>query len=269
MAGVAAPPPDGIGDIPISLTVIPLTASAMVLLLEVIDTPSRTYSAFCGVARTELPVCRPDVPTMVSSEPTPVVVEVNTIREPPASVRMLALKPRLAYCELIESRTCCNVAPAGTLTSNVLLPCLMLSVVGEAPVLTTEDAPSVKTLVEIFDAVANLVTSSEKLPAAAPLPVVTVATFSSDDEPVSPLKLEAVFMLSNAPRKASSAAWILPMDDSEVVAFSVWLLICVCFGALSESTKDFTIAWVSMFEPIPLTDVPAIISLLFQWLPRS
>ncbi|MNT35969.1 hypothetical protein D3C72_1720230 [compost metagenome] len=99
--------------------------------------------------------------------------------------------------------------------------------------------------------------------------MVTVATFSSEVVPLNPLKLEAVFILSNAPRKASSAAWILPIDDSEVVAFSVWLLICVCFGALSESTKDFTIDWVSMFEPIPLTVVPAIISLLIQWLPIS
>ncbi|MCY1185513.1 hypothetical protein D3C76_952470 [compost metagenome] len=51
--------------------------------------------------------------------------------------------------------------------------------------------------------------------------MVTVATFSSEVVPLNPLKLEAVFILSNAPRKASSAAWILPIDDSEVVAFSV------------------------------------------------
>ncbi|MNL11918.1 hypothetical protein D3C87_1327730 [compost metagenome] len=221
VAGVAEPPPDGVGETPVSLSVMPLTASAMVLLLEVIDTPSRTYSAFCGGARTEEPVCRPEVPDRIKSEPTPVVLEVNTIREPPASVRMLALKPWLAYCELIESRTCCNVAPAGTLTSNVLLPCLMLSVVGVEPALTTEEAPPAKTLVEIFDAIASLVTSSEKLPAAAPVPVVNVATFSSDDEPAKPLKLAVVFMVSSAPRKASRAAWIFPIDDSEVVAFSV------------------------------------------------
>src|SRR5690606_16232587 len=100
VAGVAGPPPDGVGDTPVSLTVIPLTASAMVLDLEIIDTPSRTYSAFCGGARTVTPVCRPELPDRVRSEPTPVVVEVSTMREPLASVRMLALKPLLAYCEL-------------------------------------------------------------------------------------------------------------------------------------------------------------------------
>jgi hypothetical protein len=41
-------------------------------------------------------------------------------------------------------------------------------------------------------------------------------------------------MLVKAPRKASSAAWILPIEDNVVVAFSVWVLICVCFGAFAR-----------------------------------
>ncbi|MNY23215.1 hypothetical protein D3C86_1568700 [compost metagenome] len=155
MAGVAAPPPDGVGETPVSLTVIPLTASAIVLDLDSITTPSSVYLAFCGVARIEVPVSRPELPVMLSSEPTPVLLDVSTIREPLASVRMLALKPWFAYWELIESRTCCKVAPAGMLTSKVSLPCLIVSVDGVEPALTTEEAPPVKTLVEIFEAVAN------------------------------------------------------------------------------------------------------------------
>ncbi|MNF90881.1 hypothetical protein D3C84_734670 [compost metagenome] len=98
VAGVAAPPPDGTGETPVNLSVIPLTASVMVLLLDSISTtPSILYFAFCGVVRTEVPVSSPELPDKLRSEPTPVLLEVSTMREPLASVRMLALKPWFAY----------------------------------------------------------------------------------------------------------------------------------------------------------------------------
>ncbi|MNP51769.1 hypothetical protein D3C76_1461160 [compost metagenome] len=55
----------------------------------------------------------------------------------------------------------------------------------------------------------------------APLPAVMVAIFSSEDEVIKPRKLLSEPMVVRAPRKASSAAWILPIDDSVVVAFNV------------------------------------------------
>ncbi|MNT91151.1 hypothetical protein D3C72_2322040 [compost metagenome] len=79
--------------------------------------PSMVYLAFCGTSITVAPVSRPELPDNVRSEPTPMVVEVNTSREPVESVRMLALRPEVENCVLIESRTCCKVAPAGTLKS--------------------------------------------------------------------------------------------------------------------------------------------------------
>ncbi|MNE78373.1 hypothetical protein D3C80_1747740 [compost metagenome] len=57
-----------------------------------------------------------------------------------------------------------------------------------------------------MEAVANCSTTSEKLPLAAPLPRVMVATFSSEEVPLRPLKLLLVTMDANPPRKASSAA---------------------------------------------------------------
>ncbi|MNW11936.1 hypothetical protein D3C71_2094950 [compost metagenome] len=82
------------------------------------------------------------MPDSVRSVPSPMVVEVSTSREPVASVRMLALKPDVENWLLIESRTCCRVAPTGTLTSKFLPAWEMVRVVGSGPALTTEFAPS-------------------------------------------------------------------------------------------------------------------------------
>ncbi|MNI89017.1 hypothetical protein D3C73_1463660 [compost metagenome] len=90
----------------------------MVLLLDSISiVPSMVYLAFFGVSTTVAPTSIPESPDSVRSEPTPMVVDVSTSRDPVESVRMLALKPDVENCELIESRTCCSVAPAGTLRS--------------------------------------------------------------------------------------------------------------------------------------------------------
>ncbi|MNH41740.1 hypothetical protein D3C79_1032960 [compost metagenome] len=82
----------------------------------------------------------------------------------------------------------------------------MVSVVGVLPLLTTDPAPSAYTLVETFDAVANLSTISLNEPFAAPVPMVTVATFSSEDLRLRPPKLLVSVMLVKAPRNASRAA---------------------------------------------------------------
>ncbi|MNH44463.1 hypothetical protein D3C79_1066380 [compost metagenome] len=51
-----------------------------------------------------------------------------------------------------------------------------------------------------------MLTTNENEPLAAPAPMVTVATFSSDDFRLSPPKLLVSVMLVKAPRKASRAA---------------------------------------------------------------
>ncbi|MOA59662.1 hypothetical protein D3C78_1843390 [compost metagenome] len=66
-------------------------------------------------------------------------------------------------------------------------------------------APPAKTLVETFDAVASLSTINLNEPLAAPVPMVTVATFSSEDFRLKPPKLLVSVMLVKAPRKASRA----------------------------------------------------------------
>ncbi|MNY66238.1 hypothetical protein D3C86_2036270 [compost metagenome] len=75
------------------------------------------YLAFFGSSTTVAPTSRPELPDRVRSEPTPIAVEVSTNREPEASVSRLALSPDVENCVLIESRTCCSVAPAGILKS--------------------------------------------------------------------------------------------------------------------------------------------------------
>ncbi|MNP22972.1 hypothetical protein D3C76_1156630 [compost metagenome] len=147
----------------------------------------------------------PELPSRVMSEPSPIVVEVMIKREPVASVSTLALKPATPNWLLMLSRTCCSVAPAGTLKSKFLPPCLMVKVVGLEPELTTVPAPPAKTLVETFDAVASLSTINLNEPLAAPVPMVTVATFSSEDFRLKPPKLLVSVMLVKAPRKASRA----------------------------------------------------------------
>ncbi|MOA20286.1 hypothetical protein D3C78_1407200 [compost metagenome] len=57
-----------------------------------------------------------------------------------------------------------------------------------------------------MEALANCPTTSAKLPLAAPLPAVMVATFSSEEDVTRPRKLLSVPMVVRAPRKASSAA---------------------------------------------------------------
>ncbi|MNG25405.1 hypothetical protein D3C84_1102520 [compost metagenome] len=89
----------------------------MVLLFDCISMPSMLYLAFFGSSITVAPTSRPELPDRVRSESTPMVVEVNTNREPVESVRMLALNPDVENCVLIESRTCCSVAPTGMLKS--------------------------------------------------------------------------------------------------------------------------------------------------------
>ncbi|MNQ67577.1 hypothetical protein D3C85_821050 [compost metagenome] len=145
-----------LGETVSNLILTPLTASSMVLDLDssAMD-PSMVYLAFFGTSTTVAPTSIPEVPDSVMSEPTPMVVEVNTKREPVASVRMLALKPAVENCELIESRTCCSVAPAGTLRSYFLPDCEIVRVVGEEPLFTTDDAPPTKVLVDSFEALAN------------------------------------------------------------------------------------------------------------------
>jgi len=97
----------------------------------------------------------------------------------------------------------------------------MVSVFALVVLLTTVDWPPAKLVVDNFEGFANWLTISEKLPFDAPWLAVMVATFSSEDVPVKPLKLLSVPMLVSAPRKASRAAWILPIDDSWVVAFAI------------------------------------------------
>ena len=81
----------------------------------------------------------------------------------------------------------------------------MIRLLGVEPVLTTELAPLSKTLVEIFDAVANCSTLSAKLPLDA-LPLkVTLAVFSSDEVAVKPPKMVVVFIVAKAERKLLKA----------------------------------------------------------------
>ncbi|MNI95941.1 hypothetical protein D3C73_1543030 [compost metagenome] len=57
-----------------------------------------------------------------------------------------------------------------------------------------------------MDACANCSTINLKLPLEAALLAFMVATFSSEDEPVKPVKLESLVIESREPRKASNAA---------------------------------------------------------------
>ncbi|MNT60537.1 hypothetical protein D3C72_1981230 [compost metagenome] len=118
VVGVGALAPAAVGEIDNNLMLMPLIASAIELLLEIISAPpSMRYFASFGASITVDPVSRPELPDSVRSEPTPIVVEVKTRREPVESVRMFALNPDVPNCELIDSRTCCSVAPAGMLRS--------------------------------------------------------------------------------------------------------------------------------------------------------
>ncbi|MCY1434998.1 hypothetical protein D9M71_510770 [compost metagenome] len=118
VVGVKSPVVASLGETDRSLILTPLTASLIVFDLDssAID-PSMVYLAFFGTSTTVAPTSIPELPDSVMSEPTPMLVEVNTSRDPVESVRTLALKPEVENCELIESRTCCSVAPAGTLRS--------------------------------------------------------------------------------------------------------------------------------------------------------
>ncbi|MNG20942.1 hypothetical protein D3C84_1052490 [compost metagenome] len=93
VVGVGLGAPAAVGETDSNLMLTPLTASAMVLLLDSIAMPSMVYLAFLGGSITFTPTSRPEVPDSVRSVPSPMVVEVSTSREPVASVRMLALKP--------------------------------------------------------------------------------------------------------------------------------------------------------------------------------
>ncbi|MNR21368.1 hypothetical protein D3C85_1382670 [compost metagenome] len=56
------------------------------------------------------------MPSTEISVPSPVLVELNTRREPSLPLTMLALMPFSASEVLMESRTVCRVAPGPTFT---------------------------------------------------------------------------------------------------------------------------------------------------------
>ena len=89
---------------------------------------------------------------------------------------------------------------------------------------------------ETFDAVANWVTPSVKLPAAAPGPNVTVASLSFDSVELKPLKLTVLVMVSSAPRNASTA--VIPGGPTAVVNSGVSATVFT----VSQSGKNYSVS---------------------------